>query len=214
MADASVAKREAKSSVVAHYEQSLSKHGPTARGMDWKDEASQALRFDVLCGIGDLRAKTVHEIAAGVGHLHDYLQSKNIGAIYSGSDLSREMVAEARRLHPGVAFDVRDATEVEASGPYDLVFCSGLFNVKLDTPEPLWRELVESTLRSMFRASRIGIAFNLMSDHVDYQSDVLFYSNPAAMLKFCLDEFGQHVVLRHDYPLHEYTVYVYRETAS
>jgi hypothetical protein len=39
---------------------------------------------------------------------------------------------------------------------------------------------------------------------------VLFYAKAADVLAFCRRELSRWMVLRHDYPLHEYTVYVYR----
>ena len=65
--------RGVKQNVVDHYEAQLLRFGASARGMDWKDEASQRLRFDVLCDVCDLRGKSVHDVGSGAGHLLDYL---------------------------------------------------------------------------------------------------------------------------------------------
>ena len=197
-------------SIVEHYEGRLSEHGPTARGMDWKDEASQRLRFSVLCEICDLDGRSVHEVGCGAGHLVDLLAERASGARYSGSDLSPAMVAAARERHPAASFQLRDAL-ADPGEQFDVVLCSGLFHVKLDRPEAEWRSFVELCLHSMFDSSRVGIAFNLMSTHVDFRSPDLFYADPAWTLEFCRDELSPWVVLRHDYPLYEYTTYVYRD---
>ncbi len=197
-------------SVVAHYESKLREHGPTARGMDWKDDASQRLRFEVLLDFGDLSGKSVHEVGAGAGHLVDRLRERGIRADYSGSDLSEAMVEAARRAHPGVRFEVRDLLEEPASPAWDVLLCSGLFHVKLDNAEEAWATFVRAMIRRMYERCRVGIAFNLMSARVDFRVANLYYSNPSDMLDFCLRELGGRVTLRHDYPLHEYTVYIYR----
>lgn len=200
-----------KQAVVDHYEAQLRSHGPTARGMDWKDAASQRLRFQLLCEVCDLEGKSVHEIGAGAGHLYDYLRERGIGALYSGSDLSQAMVDAARRLHPGVPFERRDLLLDPPSELHDVVVCSGVFHVKLQHPEAEWRRFVEAALRRMYESCRVAIAFNLMSDRVDFRSDRLYYANAGEMLDFCRRELSRFVTLRHDYPLYEYTVYVYRE---
>jgi hypothetical protein len=182
--------------------------------MDWKDETSQQLRFDVLCDMVDLDGLSVHEIGAGAGHLFDHLQRRGIDAHYSGSDLSSSMVETARRLHPGVEFELRDATAEPDDHRYDVVLCSGLFHVKLDASDTEWRAFVESGLRRMFEMCRVGIAFNMMSDQVDYHSELLYYSNPGSIVDFCRRELSRHVAMRHDYLLHEYTVYVHRQPAA
>lgn len=198
-------------SVIAYYESQLREHGPTAQGMDWKDEASQQLRFRVLCDICDLTGLSLHEVGAGAGHLLDYLVANGIDARYSGSDASGAMVEAARLLHPGACFEPRDVLEAPPESRYDVLLCSGLFHVKLDGDDAAWRGFVEEAIRRIYASCRIGIGFNMMSDAVDYRREELYHSNPAEMVAFCMRELSRFVKLRHDYPLYEYTVYVYRE---
>jgi len=197
--------------VVAHYERQLETHGATARGMDWKDEASQRLRFAVLCGVAPLEGRTLHEVGAGAGHLYDFLRERGIAAVYSGSDASAAMVAAARTRHPEARFEHRDVLDPGAGEHCDVVVGSGLFHVKLGADDRAWRTFVETGLARMFAACRVAVAVNLMSNQVDYRMPDLYYSNPGEMLEFCRRRLARHVVLRHDYPLHEYTLYVYRE---
>ena len=198
-------------SVIAHYENQLREHGPTARGMDWKDEASQRLRFRVLCDVCDLAGLSVHEVGAGAGHLLDYLVAQGIGARYSGSDLSAKMVEAARLRHPEVPFHQGSALDAAGDSQHDVLLCSGLFHVKLDGDDSEWRAFIEAVLHRMYASCRVAIAFNLMSDVVDYRREALYHSSPAEMVAFCTRELSRFVKLRHDYPLYEYTVYVYRE---
>jgi SAM-dependent methyltransferase len=92
-----------KRAVVTHYEAQLRRHGATARGMDWKDEDSQRLRFEMLCGVCDLAGRSVYEVGAGAGHLWAYLQERGIGVDYSGCDLSAEMSIPAPRSSTGTS---------------------------------------------------------------------------------------------------------------
>lgn len=197
--------------VVAHYEQQLARHGATAQGMDWKDDASQRLRFAVLCDVADLSGRSVRDVGAGAGHLLDYLQERGIAADYSGSDASRAMVEAARGRHPQVSFDHRAIGEESPPPTYDVVVCSGLFHVKLDRGDGAWRTFVEDGIRRLFALCRVGIAFNLMSDQVDYRAPELYYAHPGDILDFCRREVSRFATVRHDYPLYEFTTYVYRD---
>jgi SAM-dependent methyltransferase len=205
---------ELKREVVAHYEAALRAHGPTARGMDWRDEASQRLRFRILCGVCDLAGRSLHEVGAGAGHLLDYLREEGIAADYSGSDLSAAMVEAARARHPGAHFEARDLLLETPRPSYDVVVCSGLFHVCLGHGGAPWRRFVEETVRRMWGLARVAIAFNLISDRVDWRAPQLHYASPAETLEFCRRELSPWVVLRHDYPLHEYTLYVYRDARA
>lgn len=203
-----------KRDVVAHYESRLERHGPTAEGMDWKDEASQRLRFAVLCDGIDLAGRSLLEVGAGAGHLCDFLLERGAGAEYHGIDLSERMVEEARRLHPEVSFEVRDLLTDPPSRRYDVVFVSGLFHVKLDHPDEEWRSFVHETLHRMWDLADVGIGFNLMSDQVEFRTPALHYADPGEVLAFCRRELSRWTALRHDYPLHEFTVHVYRNALT
>jgi hypothetical protein len=202
---------KASQAVVAHYERQLRQWGPTARGMDWKDEASQRLRFEVLAGVCDLAGRTICEVGAGAGHLYDFLRERGVADGYSGIDLSAEMVAAACRRHPDVRFEQRDLLADPPPEPADVVVCSGLFHVKLDHGDEEWWAFVEAMLERMFAACRVAIAFNLMTDQVDFRSPTLYYANPGEVLDFCRRRLGRFVTVRHDYRLHEFTVYAYRD---
>jgi len=197
--------------VVAHYEAQLARFGATARGMDWKDEASQELRFRVLCEVCDLEGLSLHDVGAGAGHLCDHLVKRGAHVDYTGSDLSPAMVASARSLHPGRRFEQQDLLADTGSEDWDVVLCSGLFFVKLGHSDAEWGGFVRAMLRCMFERSRRALAFNLISDRVDWKVDHLYYADAGEMLDFCRAELSRWVVLRHDYPLHEYSVYVYRD---
>ena len=198
-------------SVVEHYEKQLARYGPTAQGMDWKDEASQELRFRVLCEVCDLAGRSLHDVGCGAGHLLGFLERRDVAVDYTGSDASPRMLESARRLHPEARFEERDLREDAPAESWDVVLCSGLFSVKLAHSDEAWWSFVQETLRRMYAMCRVAIAFNLMSDRVDWRVDNLFYAPPAAVQDFCRAELSPWVKLRHDYPLHEYTVYVYRE---
>ncbi len=200
----------AKQQVIDHYEAVLSRNGPTARGMEWKDETSQRLRFSILADVCDLNGKSVHEVGAGAGQFCDYLEDQGICADYSGSDVSPAMVEAAQRLHPEVRFERRDILLEKPVETHDVVVSSGMFNVKLNGADAEWCSYVREAVRHMYQMCRVAIAFNGMSDFVDFRNDRLYYANAAELLDFCRHELSRYVTLRLDYPLYEYTIYVYR----
>ena len=73
-----------------------------------------------------------------------------------------------------------------------------------------------STIDKMFLACEKGISFNAMSTYVDYQDEILYYSNPLDIFDYCKRNLTRKVVLRHDYLVkadsipYEYTIYLYK----
>lgn len=196
--------------IAEYYGSRVRQFGPTLKAVDYKNEESQNLRFRTLCEFCPLADRSIHEIGCGVGHMVDFLEDYQPRAWYSGSDISSEMIRAARARHPEVTFSHRDIRSASPGEAYDVVVAPGVFYTKLGIAEDEWYEWVHATIQQMFAMSRIGIAFNAMTDQVDFRVDHLCYTSPGAMFEFCRKALSRHVVLRQDYGLYEYTMYVYR----
>ena len=195
-----------------YYEKKLAAHGLTAQGVDWKDQDSQNLRFRILSEIGNLGGKRVHDVGCGLGHLLLYFRERNVDCDYVGSDISPVMIENATRICEEGEFHTGDVLEDPAPSwmKVDFVLASGIFHVRSDIPYHEWHVFVEAMIRRMFDLAEIGIGFNLLTSYVDYEEPYLFYCPPKEMLDFCMKNLSRRVVVRHDYPLYEYTVYVYK----
>ena len=136
---------------------------------------------------------------------------RNVCAFSRSLDLSAAMVEAARRLHPDVAFEQRDVLADPPLEHYDVVLCSGLFHVRREIPDDDWWRFMQEMIRRMFELCRVGIAFNAMTDQVDFRSPDLYYADPSRVFEFCRRDLSRHTTLRHDYPLHEFSIYVLRE---
>jgi len=198
-----------------HYEEALARHGDSPQGVDWSGKASQELRFQILSEIADLNGRSVHEVGCGLGHFVDFLDANAIWCAYVGSDISAKMIERARQRLPQIQLYVADILDDDANTPpdwlrADYVMASGIFNVMLDNDRGVWHDFVEAMVTRMLDLADKGIAFNLLTSYVDCENPDLFYLPPGDMLDFCIHDMGHHVVIRHDYPLWEYTVYVYK----
>jgi cyclopropane fatty-acyl-phospholipid synthase-like methyltransferase len=195
-----------------YYEASLARFGDDPRGVNWRDAETQRLRFAVLCGVGDLTGRRLHDVGCGLAHLADYLRDERVACEYVGSDISPAMIEQARRRLSTTRLEVADLL-AQTPAPWmraDYVVTSGLFHVRGSRSPEEWRGFVQAMVQRMFEMAGRGIAFNMMTSYVDYEDAHLYYSPPAEMLDFCMRHLGRRVVVRHDYPLWEYTVYAYK----
>jgi hypothetical protein len=71
---------------------------------------------------------------------------------------------------------------------------------------------VQALLRRVAPIARIGFAFNVMTTYLDWERDDLFHLPLDTMATFISTEVSRAFVVRHDYGLFEYTVYVYKES--
>jgi len=72
---------------------------------------------------------------------------------YTGIDISSEMIEQARKLHPGIRFEVTDANQIPfADDSFNIVFISGALHMA-----PNWREI----LREAWRVTKDFIIFDV-----------------------------------------------------
>jgi len=196
--------------VADYYSDTLNRHGPTARGVDWNGEESQNLRFAQLTRlINTPTAFSVNDLGCGYGALLDFLMAQYPAMHYQGYDISAKMVEAAQARHASVG----TACFFHASEPgqrADYSFASGIFNVRLDHPDNEWRDHVLQTLDVLDRSSSRGFAFNCLTSYSDSDKmrPYLYYADPCDLFEHCKRTYARDVALLHDYGLYEFTLLV------
>lgn len=194
--------------VSRYYGEKVREHGPTAAGADWKSAEQQALRFDQLLKVCDTEPPySLNDYGCGYGALADHLVSRGLACDYRGFDICPEMIAEARRLHAG-APQCRFCDDEQLLSPADYTVASGIFNVKGDASHEQWTNYLHDTVSRIAARSRRGFAFNVLTKHVDFRRDGLYYADPGALLDFCATRCSRRVTVLHDYGLFEFTLIV------
>ncbi len=204
-----------------HYEQCLAKHGTTPQGVDWPNAADLTKRFHVMLDVlahKPLTPKTsLLDLGCGYGalldHIHTFHPQSNI--LYTGLDISGNMIQAALHRLPGQRFLQRDIL-IDPLPPrsFDYIIMNGLLTEKRDLP---WHEMVkfaQRIIKAAFASCREGIAFNVMSYHVDWSHPSLFHWSLDEVAAFLFKHCSRHVVFRNDYGLYEYTAYVYKKPGS
>jgi SAM-dependent methyltransferase len=196
--------------VQRYYDAKIEAHGATACGVDWNSTESQRLRFCQLLKLcGRDEPFVINDYGCGYGALVDYLLEEGYAFSYCGFDISPQMLATARELHRAkdqVAFVSDESLMAEA----DYTVASGIFNVKLHTPEAEWEQLVLRTLDKINGISRRGFAFNVLTKYSDPElmRPDLYYADARFFFHHCKTTFSRFVSLLHDYPLYEFTILV------
>ena len=198
------------SSVRKYYSDRISKYGATAKGVDWRDEDSQELRFEQFNYLwAGETSFSLNDIGCGYGALFDYLSRAGLRVEYCGVDLSPEMLAKGRSLHEAQPL-VSWHEGSEAPARLDYTVASGILNVKGDTPVDEWRPYVFENIDAMARSSTKGFAFNVLSMHSDppKRQPHLFYADPGEVIDYVGTRISRHLMLTQSYGLYEFTVIV------
>ena len=205
------------SALVAHYERCLERHGSTPRGVDWPNVPDLAVRFHTLLGVLDDTASeprpVLLDLGCGPGLLLDYLRATGrLNTIeYRGIDLSPAMVAAARARWPDREFSCRDVVKdpLPERG-VDYVIMNGVLTEKQTLSHEVMAGIAKELITAAFTAARVGIAFNTMSRHVDWQRSDLFHWGFDELSAFLCERVSRHYAFRSDYGLYEQTTFVWR----
>jgi SAM-dependent methyltransferase len=201
--------------IVEHLERCFLLHGDTHKGMDWPNARDAALRYDVMLGvIREPRPANVRllDFGCGAGHLYQYIQTQAISGIaYSGLDISELMIGACRSKWPEIDFVCGDVLAQDIPIPEaDYIVMNGVFTEKREVTWEAMFNYMRQLVPKVFRSARIGLAFNVMSNHVDWERDDLFHLPIEVLTTFITSSLSRHFLIRHDYGLYEYTAYVFR----
>ena len=203
--------------IIDHYEACLARYGDTNLGVDWPDKLDAEKRYCVMLEVvrENNAGLTLLDFGCGASHLYPYLQhSRFSGLEYHGLDASPAFCALSRNKYPENNYICLDViAEPEKLGEFDYVVMNGVFTEKRDLTFEEMFEYFKQVMRVVFPKVRCGLAFNVMSKAVEWERADLFHLPTDALIFFLVQELSRHFVIRNDYGLYEYTVYVYKEPA-
>lgn len=172
------------------------------------------LELITLDPLGRPAEASILDVGCGYGRSAQIAKQMNLRIDYFGIDVVYEMLscaASDKSLSASGQLACVDVLDLQDRPSFDYVLCNGIFTQKLSATAPEMNHYMKTVIRKMFTLSHRGMAFNVMTDRVNFMVDNLFYKNPLDCLSFCLEELSRSVRLDHAYPLYEYTVHVYRD---
>ena len=200
--------------IARHYEECFARHGDTHLGVDWPKAEDALRRYDAMLGIVDASAGPVRilDIGCGAAHLLDRIRARGLTEItYVGLDISPVFVEFCRRKHPDITFILGDLLTGDLDiPPVDYVIMNGLFTEKRELEFVEMLAFFQAMLATAFSLATRGVAFNVMSKQVDYERDDLFHLPLDMMADYVAKNLSRHFIVRNDYGLYEYTVYLWR----
>lgn len=201
-----------------HYESRLREHGDSHRGVDWPNKPDAEKRYDVMLDLigSSATAVSLLDVGCGLAHLYDRIVEKKWDKrlTYEGLDISPAFIAACRHKHPQIRFHEADILAPDSAllpaRQYDYVVLNGVFTEKLMMSHAEMSDFFQRLLATAYEFARKGVAFNVMSKHVDWERNDLFHLPFDEMAGFVSRKLTRHFVIRNDYRLFEYTVYLYR----
>jgi SAM-dependent methyltransferase len=168
------------------------------------------LRYRALESLITRPGMSLLDYGCGLGYLLEYLTGLGKKVSYTGVDVIPEFVAKCREKYCDTAqFLILDPTE-PIPGAYDIVFASGVFNLKTHNNEDESIEYATTRVRELFYSSRVALVCDFLSPYVDFQQPGAQHFPTGFISDFCARELTRRFEIRHDFLPYEYTLIAWR----
>lgn len=188
----------------AHYEPRIAPARPHYDILDWASPVTQEARFRVLADNVDLRRQSLLDVGCGLGDLLAYLLRRKVDVDYTGVDVSEKMVQAALQRQPVGRFlhaDVFAEPCPFPAGSFDVVYCSGIFNLDLGNNV----EFVPFAVQRFLGLARRFVVCNMLHKRAGAGDGTYFFFDPLEVLPG-LRGLCQEVRLLDDYLPNDFTV--------
>jgi SAM-dependent methyltransferase len=161
---------------------------------------------------------SILDVGCGIGHFYQFLQETklldSLKISYAGIDISPKMIEFAKKKYPKVDFRTVDLIKEKFNEKYDLVVCSGVFNIRMDDLGQ-HKETVRKMLSRMYNLCNIGVSANFLaqnsiywaSEGIDIESNRYVYFSEEEVLSWIKSISGRFVI-RRDYHPGDFTVFM------
>jgi SAM-dependent methyltransferase len=201
--------------IVAHYEACLDQHGDSHLGVDWPKQNDAETRYRVMLEIikePTPRPIRLLDFGCGASHLYEFIVANSVtGVEYSGLDISPKFIALSREKFPFLEYYCCDFLNDQIDLPiFDYIVMNGVFTERQELTFDEMFDYFKLLVKRAFDHAARGIAFNVMSSHVDWERDDLFHLPIDSLAAFLTKSLSRNFTIRNDYGLYEYTTYVYK----
>jgi SAM-dependent methyltransferase len=185
----------------------LAKYGPTIEAIASGNVERHNLRFKVSTDIGIKNGHSVLDLGCGFADYYQYLCDNAVDVNYSGYDINPSLIKNAAERFPNLDLQVKDIL-LEDFPQFDYIVSSSCFNLPLTDQDNY--EFVAAILQKCYQHAIIGVSIDFNSYYVDFKSEEGFHYNPERVFGIAKG-ITKRVTLRHDYPLFEFAIYMFKD---
>lgn len=201
-----------------HYLRCLKKNGDSAKGMDWQNEESSIVRHQVMYELYKDKVKhfdkkiKILDFGCGTSHFYDYLLKSGLekNCDYIGMDINTESIKISQKKFPNNTYKFFDIHTSELSERFDYIVINGVFTQRLDLTVDYMDSFMFHSIEKLYAICDYGLAFNFMSEFVDYKKDGAYHPDLYNLLNFLTQNISRNFIFRNDYGLFESTIYLYK----
>jgi SAM-dependent methyltransferase len=182
--------------------------------LGWPKKRGFKVRYKVMSEIIKQKKNnmSVLDFGCGFSNLYEYeLKKKRFKVFYTGIDAVKSHVEYCNKRFPENDYYYTTLEKFKSKKKFDYIFANGVFTVKRELSQKDMILYTYSNLFKLFKLCKIGLAVNFMSINVDWKRKDLFHLSMDNLTDFVTKKLTRNFVIRNDYNLYEYTIYIYRK---
>lgn len=196
-----------KERIIQRYNERLNKYGATIDALASGNIERHNLRFKISTEVGIQNGDRVLDLGCGFADYYQYLLDNNYDIIYSGYDINPSLIEKAKERFTDIDIQTKDILQ-EPFPEFDYIVSSSCFNLPLTEQDNY--TFIEQIFEKCYSHAVKGVAIDFNSSYVDFLSKEGFHYEPEKVFSIA-KKFTKRVALRHDYPLFEFAIYMYKD---
>lgn len=192
------------------YRESYSKNGDSPASL-LTPKGRHSLRFrSIVPHLVPGKGTTVLDFGCGLGYLYEYASKICPDIVYTGADIMPEFVDACRNKFGELADFIKIDPNTTIEQKYDIIFGSGVFNIKMGKSEEESKAYVFDTLKNLFDSAQEVLICDFVSSFVDFKQGDTLHFDMGEIATFCSQNLSRRFVLHHDFLPYEFTLVAYK----
>ena len=196
------------------YENDLEKFGKNHRGVGWKKKKDAIKRYEIMSKLilNKKRHCSLVDLGCGLSDFYRYLKDKKFKINYTGIDISKKMISVSKKRFPRNRYYCLDIlSNPDKISKVDYFVINGLFTQKDNYSNSLMFNFLKSIIKISSQKIKVGLAFNIMSESVDWKNKKNFYVSIKKITDFIIKNISKNFIINHNFGLYEYKIYIYKK---
>ena len=190
------------------YEDAYREHGDSPSSL-LTPKGKNEIRFEALVPFLK-NSKSILDYGCGLGYLFPFIESKNKDMEYHGVDIIPDFIKANKLKYPDGNFSEITETE-DIKKTYDIVFSSGVFNLKNYEDDSASRSYAFEKIKNLFEITNEVFVCDFLSKFVDFEQSGAQHFSVGEISNFCSKHLSKRFQIRHDLLPYEFTLVAWKE---
>jgi SAM-dependent methyltransferase len=170
-------------------------------------------RYSVITDYIDSQKELdILDYGCGLGYLYEYLKPKYSNLNYHGYDLMPEFISHCKDKFTDekANFLVVQPSKNYDNDEFDVVFVSGVFNLKSSESEADSKHYAFSKIKELYSCSKELFICDFPSQYVDFKQPGAQHFDVGEITSFCVNNLSRKFIIRHDKLPYEFTLIAWK----